>query len=181
MSNLSNVNIVLCGFMGSGKTTVGEMLAERTGRVFMDTDKYIEESQKMEIPEIFSRQGEEYFRYLEYRACCDLAKLNNLVISTGGGALTFKRNAEVLGKTGEIILLDASLETLWERLKDDTTRPLLQRENKKQIMRDLYERRLPFYRENSTMRVDASASPEEVCSQILSLLEEKYAKTEKAD
>ena len=86
MSKLNQVNIVLCGFMGCGKTTIGKMLAERTGRKFMDTDQYIEESQKMEIPEIFSRQGEEYFRYLEYRACCDLAKMQNLVISTGGGA-----------------------------------------------------------------------------------------------
>lgn len=175
MSKLNQVNIVLCGFMGCGKTTIGKMLAERTGKKFMDTDQYIEESQKMEIPEIFSRQGEEYFRYLEYRACCDLAKMQNLVISTGGGALTFKRNADILSKTGEIILLDADLETLWERLKDDTTRPLLQRENKKQIMTDLYERRLPFYKENSTMTVDASMSPMKVCDEIIRMLRQKYA------
>lgn len=175
MSRLSQVNIVLCGFMGSGKTTIGKMLAERTGRKFMDTDQYIEESQKMEIPEIFSRQGEEYFRYLEYRACCDLAKMQNLVISTGGGALTFKRNAEVLRKTGEIVLLDADLETLWERLKDDTTRPLLQRVNKRQIMTDLYERRLPFYRENSTMTVNAAMPPMKVCDEIIRMLRQKYA------
>lgn len=161
--------------MGSGKTTIGKMLAERTGRKFMDTDQYIEESQKMEIPEIFSRQGEEYFRYLEYRACCDLAKMQNLVISTGGGALTFKRNAEVLRKTGEIVLLEADLETLWERLKDDTTRPLLQRVNKRQIMTDLYERRQPFYRENSTMTVDASMPPMKVCDEIIRMLRQKYA------
>ncbi len=174
MSRLDNVNIILCGFMGCGKTTVGNMLAKKTGRKFVDTDRYIEESQKMEIPEIFSRQGEEYFRYLEYRACCDMAKLKNLVVSTGGGALTFKRNADVLKTTGEIVLLDAKAEVLWERLKDDTTRPLLQRENKKQIMFDLYERRLPLYRENATMTVDASLSPMAVCDEIIRMLLEKY-------
>ena len=168
------MNIILCGFMGCGKTTVGNMLAKKTGRKFVDTDRYIEESQKMEIPEIFSRQGEEYFRYLEYRACCDMAKLKKLVVSTGGGALTFKRNADVLKTTGEIVLLDAKAEVLWERLKDDTTRPLLQRENKKQIMFDLYERRLPLYRENATMTVDASLSPMAVCDEIIRMLLEKY-------
>ena len=169
------MNIVLCGFMGAGKTSVGRQIAKITGRRFTDTDELVELKEGKKISQIFDEKGEDYFRELEHQICVEAAEMKNAVISTGGGALTFKRNADILSKTGEIILLDADLETLWERLKDDTTRPLLQRENKKQIMTDLYERRLPFYKENSTMTVDASMSPMKVCDEIIRMLRQKYA------
>ena len=123
-------NIILCGFMGCGKTTVGKNLQKRSGMHMIDTDAYIEKNQGMKISEIFDRYGEAYFRDLEYDACCELSKKSGIIISTGGGALTFERNVQALKKNGTIVLIDVPLDTIKERLKNDTTRPLLQRPDK---------------------------------------------------
>ena len=99
-------NLVLCGFMGCGKTTVGRLLR------FVDADALIEEEAGMAVEDIFKRFGEEDFRLRERQACSRLAEKENLVIATGGGALTFPENTAVLRRSGVIILLDVSPETV---------------------------------------------------------------------
>ena len=144
---MMNRNIVLFGFMGCGKSTVGAELAANTGREMVDTDKLIEQSEGMSISEIFSKHGEQYFRDREHEICCQLAERERLIISAGGGALAFRRNIETLRRGCELVLIDVPPEVIYERLKYDTTRPLLQCEDKMAAIRDLYARRDSIYRE----------------------------------
>ena len=97
------MNIVLCGFMGSGKTVVGKELAKIMGRRFVDTDQLVEARSGVSIPAIFQVHGEDYFRELERAACAEAAEIPNCVISTGGGALTFDENVRILRTTGKIV------------------------------------------------------------------------------
>ena len=167
-----NENIVLCGFMGCGKTTVGKALAKKTGMSLVDTDKYIEEKENMTISEIFDKHGEEYFRELEHKACIELAGKSNLIIATGGGALTYERNVKAFKQTCKIILLDVPVDVLYERLKFDTTRPLLQRADKKEAMTELYNKRMPLYKKASDIVIDGNASPFSVTDSIIKAVEQ---------
>ena len=155
-------NIILCGFMGCGKTTVGKNLQKRSGMNMIDTDAYIEKNQGMKISEIFDKYGESYFRDLEYDACCELSKKSGIIISTGGGALTFERNVQALKKNVTIVLIDVPLDAIKERLKNDTTRPLLQRPDKDEAMRELYEKRMPLYKKAADIIVDGEFPPLQV-------------------
>ena len=167
-----NENIVLCGFMGCGKTTVGKALAKKTGMSLVDTDKYIEEKENMTISDIFKVYGEEYFRELEHKACVELADKSNLIIATGGGALTFERNVNALKKSCVIVLLDVPVDVLYKRLEFDTTRPLLQRADKKEAMTELYNKRMPVYKKASDIVIDGNASPICVADRIIKAVEE---------
>lgn len=167
-----NKNIVLCGFMGCGKTTIGKALAKKTGMSLVDTDKYIEEKENMTISDIFKVYGEGYFRELEHKACVELANISNLIIATGGGALTYERNVKALKKSCVIVLLDVPVDVLYERLKFDTTRPLLQREDKKEAMTELYNKRMPLYKKASDIVIDGNASPFSVTDSIIKAVEE---------
>lgn len=160
-------NIILCGFMGCGKTTVGKNLQKRSGMNMIDTDAYIEKNQGMKISEIFDRYGESNFRDLEYDACCELSKKSGIIISTGGGALTFERNVQALKKNGTIVLIDVPLDAIKERLKNDTTRPLLQRPDKDEAMRELYEKRMPLYKKAADIIVDGEFPPLQVALTII--------------
>ncbi|MGN0477306.1 MAG: shikimate kinase [Ruminococcus sp.] len=160
-------NIILCGFMGCGKTTVGKNLQRRSGMNMIDTDAYIEKKQGMKISEIFDKYGESYFRDLEYEACCELSKKSGIIISTGGGALTFERNVDALKKNGTIVLIDVPIDTIKERLKNDTTRPLLQRPDRDKAMKDLYEKRMPLYKKAADIFVDGELPPLQVAMNII--------------
>ena len=144
---MMNKNIVLFGFMGCGKSTVGTELARKTGRKLVDTDALIEKREGMSVSEIFSKHGEEYFRDREHEICVELAGKERLIISAGGGALTFRRNIEALREGCKLVLLDVPPEVIYERLKYDTTRPLLQCDDKLGAIRKLYARREAIYRE----------------------------------
>ena len=93
-------NIILCGFMGAGKTVVGRELAKMMGCRFIDTDELIEREQGVAVKAIFATHGEDYFRELEYDACKKIGEMKNSVVSTGGGAMTFERNVEAIKKSG---------------------------------------------------------------------------------
>lgn len=160
-------NLILCGFMGCGKTTVGENLRKKSGMNLIDTDTYIEKTQGMTISEIFEKYGEDYFRDLEHKACKELSEKKGVIISTGGGALTFQRNVDVLKNTGTVVLIDVPLEVLKERLKNDTTRPLLQRPDKDEAMKTLYEKRMPLYKSAADIIIDGNNSPLQVALNIL--------------
>ncbi len=160
------MNIVLCGFMGSGKTVVGKELSKITGRKFVDTDEYIEEKQGIAIKAIFATKGEDYFRELEYEACKEMAKMNNLVVSTGGGAMTFERNALALKENGKIVFLDSSFQVICDRIGNNTTRPLFQDKIKAKA---LFDERHGKYEKYADFVIDGDMSARKTALDIAAL------------
>lgn len=139
-------NIILIGFMGSGKTSVGEYLAERLGFQFCDTDRLIEQKAGDTINHIFAVHGEEYFRSLETDLLKELKPvLEHTVLSTGGGLPLREVNSNLLKEMGYVVYLKASKQTTLERLAGDTTRPLLQGEDREQKVEKLLTGRIPIY------------------------------------
>ncbi len=162
-------NIVLCGFMGSGKSTIGNLLSKKMGMAFIDLDAYIEKKENKSVSQIFSDSGEEYFRQLERDAVKELAYKKSVILATGGGTLTFRENVDILKNAGnKIILLDLPVEVVEQRLQGDTKRPLLNRPDKEKVMRELYEKRLPLYRSAADIVVNAANAPMQVCMEIIS-------------
>ena len=164
---MMNCNIILCGFMGSGKSTVGLLLAKKLGMSFIDLDTYIEKKEGMTVSKISEKYGEPYFRKVEKESAKELAEKNGLVIAAGGGTLVDKENADTFRTSGKIVLLDLPVEVIAERLKGDNSRPLLQRPDKDKAMRELYEKRMPLYKSAADITVDAAAAPLIVCGRII--------------
>ena len=119
------MNIVLIGYRGTGKSTVGRLLAGRLGREFVSTDEEIVKRARRTIQEIVAQQGWEYFRDLESDFCRELGSRDQLIIDTGGGAILRAQNVEVLKKNGILIWLKASVETITKRIGGDNQRPSL--------------------------------------------------------
>lgn len=119
-------NVVLIGFMGTGKSSVGHLLAKRLAWSFMDTDQLIELQEGCSIPEMFNSKGEIYFRRIESQIIHDVMEQTNQVIATGGGAVLAEVNRNKMLKHGFVIALTARKETIIERVKLDHNRPLLQ-------------------------------------------------------
>lgn len=119
------MNIVLIGYRGTGKSTVGRMLASRLGREFLSTDAEIVKRAQRTIPEIVAQEGWEYFRDLESEICREIAGRDQLIIDTGGGAILRTQNIEALKKNGTIFWLTASVETIAKRIGADNQRPSL--------------------------------------------------------
>ncbi len=139
-------NIILIGFMGSGKTSVGERLAKRLSYQFCDTDHMLEQNAGDTINHIFSTRGEEYFRNMETNLLKELLpKLSDTVLSTGGGLPLRDDNVRLLKELGYVIYLNASKETTIRRLRGDTTRPLLQGDGFEQRVERLLKLRTPIY------------------------------------
>ena len=162
-------NIILCGFMGCGKSTVGKQLSEKMGMKFIDTDSYIEQKEGMTISKIFAEKGEDYFRSLELEVCKELSNLHAAVISTGGGTLLKDENVKAIKKNGVVFLLNVSSNTVLTRLKSDDTRPLLQREDKEKAVKMMLSQRTPLYNRAADYVIDAEESPRKVCSRIMSV------------
>jgi len=140
-------NIVLIGFMGCGKSTVGKKLAGALGYTFSDTDAMIEEAYGTTISQMFAEHGEEYFRNAETELLRKLSgEAKGLVLATGGGMPMREENAALLREIGKVIFLEASIETILLRLQNDTGRPLADGEDREARLRPLYEKRLPVYR-----------------------------------
>jgi len=137
-------NIVLVGFMGTGKTVTGRILAERTSMELIDMDARIEDQQGKTIPEIFAQEGEPAFRALERRLARELSALNGVIISTGGGIVLDPDNISDFEKNGLVVCLSASPETILRRLETDTSRPLLSGDKKTKIT-ELLKKRKPLY------------------------------------
>lgn len=166
-------NLILCGFMGCGKTTVGRRLAAISGRKFVDMDAFIQEEQSMTISEIFSQLGEPAFRKMETDAARILSQRQDLVIACGGGTVLNPENAHLLKQGGLILLLDVPLPALQERLKNDTKRPLLQRPDRREFIESLHAQRMPLYRQAADLVIPAGAPGNAVARTILQMLGEE--------
>ena len=151
--------------MGAGKTVVGSELAKIMGCRFIDTDAFIEKEQGIPVKAIFAAHGEAYFRELEHEACVKISSMKNCVVSTGGGTLTFERNAELLKKSGTVVFLDASFDTICERIGDSGKRPLF---NDTESARALYDERKSKYQSVSDFSVDGDMSARKTALTIAS-------------
>jgi shikimate kinase len=138
-------NIILTGFMGSGKTTIAFELSRRFNMRYISTDDLIEKSQKCTINEIFTKKGEDYFRDVETIAVRDACSAENVIIDLGGGAVIRDENWEIIKKSGVVIYLTADEDAIMERTKKYKHRPLLNVEDPKQKIRTLMAKRAPFY------------------------------------
>lgn len=147
-------SIALCGFMGSGKTTVGRKVARLTGLPFIDLDRYIEAQEGMTIPEIFAQHGEPYFRDLETKYVTEISEREEgCVLSLGGGTVLRPENVEIIKRSGLLILLDTPFFRIVKNLSHSTNRPLLEKEDKLAETRRLYQMRKPIYDQVADCRV----------------------------
>ena len=151
-------NIVLIGFMGSGKTTVGKILQEKTGFLLLDSDKEIEKQQGKKISEIFEEQGEAAFRKMESDYLDELSNSEQqIILSTGGGMPLFYDNAERMKKVGKVIYLKASADTIYQRVKTDMDRPLLQTGDRRKTIEELLVKRDPLYQKAADVILETDA------------------------
>ena len=161
------MNVVLCGMMGSGKTTVGKELAKALACPCVDTDECIV-NRYGDISEIFQSKGEGYFRVLERELVGELAQQDNLVISTGGGLVVNKANVTLLKEKGMLVYLRAKKQTLLSRLQDGEGRPLLEGKGLEEKLTKLLNERESVYEDAADEVVDVDGkTPEEIATEIL--------------
>ncbi len=162
MNNLlQGVNVYLIGMMGSGKTTVGQLLAQKLGYRFFDTDVLLENVAQKPIPEIFATEGEVYFRDLETKVLKEVSAYTRSAIATGGGIIQKPVNWGYL-RQGLIVWLDVELEVLKERLVDDDTRPLAEK------LESLWESRRSLYAQaDLKISVHRKQTPEQIADNIM--------------
>jgi shikimate kinase len=172
------MNLVLIGFMGVGKTSVGQRLAERLGWPFVDTDALIEEAYSMTVSEIFEQFGEPLFRQMERTVVEFVSKKNDCVIATGGGVVLDPENILRLKTNGVLIHLDLSPETISDRIGPKLTRPLLQKKGPPlQTLETLYRMRSPLYRSCCDHRVDREGlDVEETVDRIMEVMGDEIVK-----
>lgn len=164
-------NVVLIGFMGTGKSSVGRILARKLGRDSIDIDVLIEQREGRTISQIFETEGEAHFRQLEKVAIAEIAEKKGIVITTGGGAVLEPANLEVLRKNGIVVSLSADPETIYERVKHSRHRPLLRSEDRLAQIRKLLEAREPLYRQSDLFFKTDGCSSDKMAGMILNALE----------
>lgn len=160
------MNLILVGFMGSGKTAVGEALAKDLNLKYVDSDDVIELEEKRKINQIFAVLGEPYFRKIEREVIRKLSQGDKQVIATGGGVMVDEENKKNLKQNGKIVYLRTDPDSIWQRVKNETHRPLLKVENPKMRIKELLDKREPYYRK-ADITIDTSAlSVKEVVEEI---------------
>ena len=160
--------------MGVGKTVVGKKLAQELGFKYIDTDQLIEKTKKRSIKDIFKKKGEPYFRDLETEVLKTLHEYENYVISTGGGIVMLEENVKILKEIGPLILLWAEPNVVYERIKDEKQRPLLQVPDPKEEITKILARRKPTYQSVADFMVDTSSlKVEEAVKEIVQWLKSK--------
>ncbi len=167
-------NIVLIGFMGTGKTTVGRLLAQKLGRKFIETDSVIERLAGKSIPQIFQSDGEIAFRELEIEAIKETARSKRAVIAGGGGIVLNKINIDRLKENGKIVYLTAAPREIIKRVAAGAgQRPLLEVGNPALAVRDLLRFRKPFYERSADIIINtANMDIEAIAGQIIDRLKE---------
>ncbi len=164
-------SVILTGMPGSGKTTTGLNLSKKTGLIFYDLDFIIEENEKRKITEIFKTDGEEYFRKKETEIIKNFPYKPPYILSLGGGTITRAQNIFLLKKTGVIFYLQVSPEKIFDRIKDDKTRPLLLKYDPKKALCELYEKRHLQYENSADFIIDANKPVEEITYCIMEAYE----------
>jgi len=178
MSQKKPRNIILTGFMGSGKTTVGRLLANKTGFTFVDTDAEIVQKTGLPIAKIFAEQGEEAFRELETETLESLQEKTGLVVSTGGGIVLRERNRELLDTLGYVVWLAVEPEAVIARVGKNRDRPLLNNDNPHSAIRGLLGERIPIYKAASDLHIDTGElSAEEIAYGIKECAQMHFAGT----
>ncbi len=171
-------NVVLIGFMGTGKTSTGRILANKLGYAFTDLDQKIEAEAKMSIKDMFARYGEDYFRDKERAMVCRMAARHNLVISTGGGTVKNPENMTELRKNGTIICLTADVDTILERTGRRGKRPVLDQADqgdRRAAVAGLMKERQELYAHADYMVDTSRLSPMQVTEEILHFLKREGA------
>ncbi|MBN3033573.1 MAG: shikimate kinase [Candidatus Saganbacteria bacterium] len=165
------MNIVLIGFMGTGKSAVGRLLAAELRFHYLDTDQLIEKAEGRKIAEIFKTDGEPYFRRLETETLQALQDYDNFVISTGGGMVLKEDNIALLKAIGPVVLLKAGPKTIYDRIKSEKHRPLLAVPDPLAEIKKILAYRGPFYDRAADRAVDSSdLTPEAVAKEIITWL-----------
>ena len=169
--------VVLVGFMGSGKSSVGRELSRRFGAPFVDMDERIESAAGSPIRDLFAREGEPAFREREKAALRDALSVKGCVIATGGGAFSEEENRVLLRSYAPVVYLEAAVETILERLAGDLGRPLLRGGDREEVVRELLSRRVPGYRTaDVTVRTDGR-TVEEVAGQVADWIDRTEGRT----
>jgi shikimate kinase len=158
--------VVLVGFMGAGKTTIGHILAERLGLPFVDADVLIEQRLGRSIKDIFETEGEGFFRELEHLTVTELVRGQDAVLALGGGALGDERTRAAL-RTARVVYLRVGYREAMERVRNDQFRPMLRRPD----LETVYQTRVPVYADSSAFDVDTDGRrPDEVARDVLEFL-----------
>lgn len=165
------MNIVLTGFMATGKTEISKAIADMSDYTLIDTDDMIVKAAGMSINEIFARYGEEYFRELEHKCVCEAAEMDNMIIATGGGVVLNMANIDVLRKNGKIVNLAPEFSVIEERLaRAKATRPLLRNQDIEAV-RKRFNDRLPFYADcDYSIAVTNDKQPKDFAQEILNII-----------
>jgi len=162
--------VVLVGFMGSGKSSVGRELARRLGADFVDVDCFIEERAGRRIRAIFEEEGEPAFRAREKAALAEVLSVKGRVVAAGGGAFLDEGNRELMKSYGPVVYLEVEAETVLRRLARDTRRPLLARGDREDVVRRLLEKREPWYRLADHRVCADRMTVKEIAGRIIELL-----------
>ncbi len=161
-------NIMLIGFMGAGKTTVSRELSRITGRKELDMDAYIVEKEGMAITDMFAQFGEDYFRAKETASLIEIMKMDDLIVSCGGGVVVKDENVEYMKDGGVVVLLTATPETTLERVKNSTDRPILNGNMNVEFIEQLMNKRKDRYLEVADVIVATDdKSVQEICAEIM--------------
>lgn len=165
-------NLYLTGMMGAGKSVTGKSLAGKLNRAFVDLDHKLEKNCGKEIAQIFADEGEQHFRVLEAALLKKISQMDSTVIATGGGIVLNSGNVQIMKDTGKIIYLKSELETLWQRVRHQTKRPLLHGDNPRANLEKRLADRLSFYESccDYTVVTDGK-SADAVADDILKVLE----------
>ncbi len=165
-------HIFLIGFMGAGKSTIAARLKEMTGAEVIEMDQEIERQQGMAISAIFAEKGEPFFRSLETQLLASMGQRPASIVSCGGGAAMRQENVDLMKENGCIVLLTAAPETIYQRVKDSQDRPVLNGNMNVEYIRDLMEKRRPYYEKAADLFVSTDEkTAEEICREILSRLD----------
>jgi len=168
------MNIVLIGMRGSGKTTIGKLLAKRLGKQFIEMDELIVQRLGQTIPEIVNRYGWQKFRDAEAEITREVSRLDNVVNATGGGVVTREENIRELKKKGKLVWLKANTDTLLRRIGNDQSRPSLTGKSQREDMEAVLAERSPIYQRVADFIVDTEGKmPEEVAEAIAKLYTEQ--------
>jgi shikimate kinase len=172
----AGTNLVLVGPMGAGKTSVGKLLAEKLSLHFLDSDKELESRCGADIPWIFDIEGESGFRARETEILAELCTNSGILLATGGGAVTSEKNRQLIRGAGIVVYLSATADQIYQRVRHDSGRPLLQVDNPRVAIEDILKKREPLYREVADLVISSSEreTPSSMAAAVCAKIEEQF-------